>query len=223
MRKTLNVLLTALFIVSIFVLIITFSIGLPIYCRFFYYLQINPLNIPEITGYDYAQIKFAYDQVLNYLTLPNAAFGTGVFKHSADGAAHFADCKVLFNLNDILLLCSLILSTVTIILDKKGIIKLYRPFGFSPAFYSAALIFIVIAILAAIVSVDFNAAFTVFHHLFFPGKDNWTFNAYYDEIILALPQQFFLNCAILIALSIFIITLSIIIINLVKKAKNNKK
>ena len=82
MRKTLNVLLTALFIVSIFVLIITFSIGLPIYCRFFYYLQINPLNIPEITGYDYAQIKYAYDQVLNYLTLPNAAFGTGVFKQS---------------------------------------------------------------------------------------------------------------------------------------------
>ena len=38
----------------------------------------------------------------------------------------------------------------------------------------------------------------MFHALFFPGKDNWLFNPYTDEIINILPQEFFMNCAILI-------------------------
>lgn len=45
---------------------------------------------------------------------------------------------------------------------------------------------------------DFSRAFTVFHAVFFPGKDNWLFNPATDEIILIMPERFFLNCALLI-------------------------
>ena len=221
--KTFRICATALFGLAVFLFIITFSIALPIYCRFFYYLHINALELPAQSGVDYNSIKAAYDEVLNYLTLPNAPFGTGVFRYSADGAAHFADCKVLFNLNAIVLICSSLTIWPLFILDKKGVLKLYRPKGFSVAFFSAIAIFIVFFVLAIVVAIDFDAAFTTFHHLFFPGKDNWTFNSYYDQIITVLPQQFFMNCAILIVSSIIVISLSIIAVNLVKRQKNNKK
>ena len=52
--------------------------------------------------------------------------------------------------------------------------------------------------LGALAALDFSRAFTVFHAVFFPGKDNWLFNPATDEIILIMPERFFLNCALLI-------------------------
>ncbi len=217
MKKFLPVFLTALFTVAVFVFIITFSIGLPIYCRFFYYLQIEPLGIPEITGFDYATIKSSYDAVLDYLILPNRPFSVGAFKYSMDGASHFADCKVLFDLNAVALIISIAVIALSIILDKTKVVKLIKIKGVSVAFFSAIGIFAFIILLAIVVAVDFDSAFTAFHHLFFPGKDNWTFNPYKDQIILALPERFFMNCAILIGASIFLISAGIIAFCLIKR------
>lgn len=161
--------------------------------------------------------------MLNYLTLPNRDFSTGVFAFTESGKAHFEDCKILFNLNLIVLLSSLSVMILTFILEKKNIIKLSRPFNMNVSFISAASIFVVFFILALIVAIDFDSAFIVFHHIFFPGKDNWQFNPYEMEIISVLPAQFFLNCAILIGASIFLISSSIIVYQLVKKFRKNKK
>jgi integral membrane protein (TIGR01906 family) len=109
-----------------------------------------------------------------------------------------------------------------IILNKCKVISLVKPFGMSVAFISSISIFVVAFILGILVSIDFDTAFTIFHHLFFPGKDNWQFNPYKDQIILALPSQFFMNCALLIGASIVIISLTIIIVQLIKRKKNKK-
>ncbi len=225
MKKSLSIAYTVLFAVAIFVFIITFSIGLPIYCRFFYYLQIEPLGILENTGYDYQTIKSSYDAVLDFLTLPGVPFSAGVFKYSESGASHFYDCKVLFNLNAIALAISTVIIIVGIILDKSKKFTLLRWKGFHPAFYSAVGIFVFFLILIGLVSINFSMAFTVFHKIFFPGKDNWTFDPRFDEIINALPEQFFLNCAILIGASIILISLCIIVFSILsrKKSQNFKK
>ncbi len=212
--------LTCLLGVAIFLLIITFGISLPIYCRFFYYLQIEPLNIPKITGYSYDQIKQAYDQVLDYLTL-GGEFGTGVFNYTQSGMEHFQDCKVLFNLNIIIFSISLVITVTLLILNKTKVIRLCRPFGMHVAFISAVSIFIFFLILIPLVAIDFDVAFTVFHKIFFPGKDNWQFT-YQDEIIKALPQEFFLSCAVLIGSAIVITSLTIIIFQLIKKYNAKK-
>ncbi len=218
--KVLNIFLTAIIGLAIFFLIITFGIGLPIYCRFFYYLQIEPLGLPQATGYDYATIKSAYDEVLNFLTL-GAPFGTGVFKYTQSGMEHFVDCKVLFDLNAIALGASALITFLLLLLNKLKLIKLARPFNMSVAFISAVAILVVAVILVGLVAIDFNNAFTVFHLIFFPGKDNWQFS-YADEIIKALPQQFFMNCAILIASAIVITVVTIITVQLLKRRKNKK-
>ena len=221
MKKFLSISLTTLFAIAVFFFIITFSIGLPIYCRFFYYLQIKPLGLTESTGYDYNTIKTAYDQVLNYLTLPNTTFSTGVFKHSISGASHFADCKVLFDINLTVLVLSSTIIVALIILSKYGVVKLCRPFGFSSAFFSAVSVFAVILILIVVVSIDFDSAFIVFHKIFFAGKDNWTFNSSVDEIIKILPQEFFMSCAIFIGIGVVTISLGIIIFQIINKKRQN--
>lgn len=219
----LNKFLTALFGVAVFFLIITFSIALPIYCRFFYYMQIEPLDLLLKTGYDLETIKSAYNEVLDFLTLPNVEFGTGVFKFTEEGKAHFYDCKVLFNLNLTVLIVSFAVATTVFILDKTKVVKLCRPFNMSVSFISALSIFIVFGILALIISIDFDVAFTVFHKIFFPGKDNWLFDPRYDQILNILPQEFFMNCAILIGASIILISLGIIIFQLIKRKNSQKK
>ena len=223
MKKFLSFSLTVLFGIAVFLFIITFSIGLPIYNRLFYYLQIEPLGLPEITGYDAETIKAAYNQVLDYLTLPNKPFGVGVFKYTQDGAAHFADCKALFNLNIVVMIISAVIIVTTLILQKLNIVQLKRPFGYSVAFISAISIFAVILIIVLLAASDFNRAFIVFHEIFFAGKDNWTFDPRYDEIVKVLPETFFMNCAIFIGVGIIVLSLGIIIFQIIKKKRSNNK
>ncbi len=218
-----NKIWTTIFGVAVFFFVITFSIGLPIYCRFFYYIQIKPLGLENYSGYDYATIKNAYDQVLNYLTLPGFPFGTGVFKYSESGMSHFADCKALFNLNLIVLLTSSAILITLGILHKKNKITLLKPLGFSAGFYACLTLLAVFGILAILVASNFDRAFVLFHSLFFPGKDNWIFNESVDEILKILPETFFMNCAILIASSIIIISITVIVVQIIKKIKSKSK
>ena len=185
-------------------------------------MQIEPLGIPQNTGFSFEQIKEAYDQVLDYLTLPNATFSTGDFKFSQEGYSHFADCKALFTLNVTLLIISSIVIASLLLLNKFKKTTLLRPFGCSVALISAISILVVGALLTIVISIDFDGAFITFHHLFFPGKDNWTFHPDKDQIITALPQEFFMNCAILIGSSIIFISLFIIVFQLVKRKKMQK-
>ncbi len=219
-KKVLNTTLSVLFAIALIVFTITLSISLPIYFRPFYYMHIKPLDIPYYTGYDYQTIKHGYDQVLNYLTLPwDNVFKAGVFKYSTEGASHFADCKKLFNLNAVSLLLSVAIIVTIKILEKKEKLTLDKPKGLSVSFYAGISTLSLFVIIAIVVAVDFDSAFTIFHTMFFPGKDNWLFDPRYDEIITALPQQFFMNSAILIVLSILLISLAFILIPIIKKKK----
>lgn len=84
---------TSLMCIFAALLIITGSIALPIYIRPFYYCQIDPLGIPAATGYDKQTVIDAYDEVLDYLTIPNRQFGTGVFPHSDEGTSILLTAK----------------------------------------------------------------------------------------------------------------------------------
>lgn len=214
-----NKILTAVFGVALALLIITFSIGLPIYFRPFYYWQINALEIEEYSGYDRETIVEAYDELLDYLTLPGKEFKTGELKCSEDAEAHFVDCKVLFDLNASVLVLSLAAVVTLIILAKKGIFTMCKPFGFNVMFSSGAFTLGFFALIGGIVAIDFDTAFTVFHGIFFPGKTNWLFDWWKDQVIRILPQDFFMNCAILIFSSIVVLCIGGVVASVVIRQK----
>ncbi len=194
--KALNFCLSALLGIALFFFILTASISLPIYFRSFYYMQIDDLNLEEESGYTEAQIIEAYDEVLDYLVL-GKEFGTGDMPYSESGKSHFADCKVLFDLNLGVLIASTAIIVILFALEKFKVINILSG-SHKPWFYTGIISVIALTSIALLASADFEKAFEVFHYIFFPGKDNWAFNPFTDEIIYVLPQEFFMNCAILI-------------------------
>lgn len=210
--------LSILFALALVLFLITAAISLPIYCRWFYYAHIEPLGIPEHTGFTPAEIREAYDQVLDYLTA-GKPFGTGVFPHSAEGAAHFADCKVLFDLNAYVLLLSGGVLLVLLALRKFRKTGPYRLGNRSAAFWAAIFAVILPLVLGGLAALDFSRAFVIFHSLFFPGKTNWMFNWQTDGIILALPQDFFMHCAMLIGGGLLCFSAAVLVLDRLAEKK----
>lgn len=204
---------------SIVFLILTVSIGLPIYCRFFYYLHIDALDMPGNTGLTAQQIRQAYDAVLDYLTIPGKPFSTGVLPYSQEGMAHFADCKVLFDLNAIVLLISATLTAALLLLRRAGILRAVRPLGRGAGFWAGVFAIVLPLALGGLAATDFNRAFEIFHKIFFPGKSNWIFDPRFDPVINIMPQVFFRNCALLIGAGVVVLSLTLIIFDLVKNRK----
>lgn len=200
-------------------LILSGSIALPILIRPFYYAHIKPLNLEQISGKGYNAIVNAYNSMLNYCTGLTNKFSLGEFAFSDEGAEHFKDVRKLFILDiTVFLLCAIILAALIIVLKHKKI-KLYRPLNFSPQFFSAVFILGLFLVLGGLVSLNFTAAFEIFHKIFFAGKTNWTFDILTDPIILVLPEVFFRNCAIFIFLNLIVSCASIIIIDIIKRKK----
>ena len=224
--------ISAVFVIALVVLILTFSIGLPIYFRPFYYMQIDSLEIKDLIltysdyydlGYEESDItrdviKAAYDEVLDFLTL-GKEFGTGIFKYSEEGKSHFVDCKFLFDLNAIALIISLAVVVTVVILAKRKVIQLAKPFGFNLFFYAGIGMLGIFTVIGIAAAIDFEAAFTVFHMILFPGKDNWYFDPRYDQIILVLPEEFFMACGILILFSIIALTSASVIYGIAERKK----
>lgn len=214
-----NKLISLLFSLAALLLIITVSIGLPIYFRPFYYAHITPMSLVEESGHSRDEIIDSYNEVLDYLTLPGKEFGAGVMKYSESGKDHFVDCKELFDLNATVLVISAAIILTILILRRKGKLELVNIGGYHPIFYSGVGAILIPCVLGLLISADFDRAFVIFHKIFFPGKDNWTFDPRYDEIIMVLPQEFFRNCAILIGVGIILFSSIAIIASAVQRRK----
>lgn len=64
----------------------------------------------------------------------------------------------------------------------------------------SALFFAVLAVLAGIISMDFNQYFIMFHHIFF-NNDLWMLNPDTDLLINIVPEPFFMDTAARIAMT----------------------
>lgn len=226
-RKAIDITLTVVFIIALILFILTFSIGLPIYCRFFYYIQIKTLNLPaRAAAYgidaDYNDIKTAYDGILDFCTLPNKPFKSGVFKMSESGISHFADCKKLFDLNLAGMIVSGAVTLTLVLLNKFKVITLKRPMGHRAYLLSAIIALALPLIIGALAAINFDKAFEIFHSIFFPGKGNWVFDPYEDQIITVMPQEFFMHCAIIIGAGLVAFSAALITADLLlwRKEKN---
>lgn len=175
--------------------ILSGAIAAPILCRPFFCLHINPLNLPEAVGLTAAQVKSAYNEMMDFCIGISDTFSVGILPFSVSGVEHFADVRKLFLLDLGVLLGAAILLAAVLILKGKRTVRLA---GRTPGFWGAVGLGAALAVIGCMVAMDFDRAFEVFHKLFFPGKDNWLFDGRFDPIIYMLPEEFFRNCALLI-------------------------
>ena len=189
--------LTVLLAVLTAITLMTAAIAAPILCRPFYYAHIGALDLCEQTGYTEEEIRTAFDEMMDYC-LGGEEFSTGVLKWSEEGKSHFADVRKLFLLDLKWLAIGAILLIGTAIACKIGGTRPALLAGRGFPFWAGAGLGGAFLIVGGLAALDFDQAFVIFHTLFFPGKDNWLFDPRTDEIINILPQEFFMNCAILI-------------------------
>lgn len=204
-------LLTVILAIVIAVVLLSASIAAPILCRPFYYAHIDPLELETRSGFTREEIKTAFNEMLDYC-LGAEEFSTGVLRWSESGKDHFTDVRFLFLLDLKALTVSVLLLVVLLIAMRLAAWRPRRLWGRGPAFWAGAGLAVVFLLVGGLAALDFDRAFVAFHALFFPGKDNWLFNPYTDEIINILPQEFFRNCAILI-LAILVLGCAILIIS----------
>lgn len=178
--------------------LVTGSVAAPILCRPFYYSQIQSLDLPGQTGYSEEVIREAFDQVMDYL-VGDEPFGTGELRWSESGRAHFADCRVLFQLDFRILEVTAALLAAVAVLTLAGKLRLHRFGGRGPCFWAFIGMGIAVLLLGIWAVIDFTSLFTAFHTLLFPGKTNWVFDYRLDEIILILPEPFWARAAALVA------------------------
>lgn len=192
--KPLTVLLSLLTALTL----LSASIAAPILCRPFYYAHIGPLGLEERTGLTEAEIKTAFNEMLDYCLGRSGEFSTGVLRWSESGRSHFTDVRGLFLLDLRVLAASAALLVLVLIISRLLKRRPARLLGRGFCFWAGAGLGGVFLIVGGLAALDFDRAFVVFHSLFFPGKTNWLFDPGTDQIINILPQAFFMDCAVLI-------------------------
>ena len=160
--------------------------------------------------------------MMDYLTRPGGEFGSGDFAFSERGASHFGDCKDLFTLNTVAFIVSAALVIACLYLHKRRGFKYFSVAGFSPYALSGVLTLGFFSVLGALAAIDFDFAFDVFHRTIFRSNDYWLFDPSYDEIILAMPQEFFASCAALIAFSIIFLSAFSIVIGIRRTGRGKR-
>lgn len=189
--------LTVVLAVLTAVILLTAAIAVPILCRPFYYAHIDPLELCEKNGLTREEIKTAFDEMMNFCT-GGAEFSTGILRWSESGKSHFVDVRTLFLLDLRALAVAVIILAIILIVSRLTGRRPGKLLGRGPTFWAGTGLAAVFVVVGALAATDFDRAFTIFHTIFFPGKDNWLFDPAEDQIINILPQTFFMNCAILI-------------------------
>ena len=203
-------------------LVLSFSIAVPILFRPFYYVQISALDLPERTGWSEEVIREAYDEVLDFCVL-GKPFGTGQLAWSESGRSHFADVRVLFLTDFAVLAFSAVVCLLLLGLRLNGKLRFHRPLGRGPGFWAGILAAGLVLVAGGLAALDFERAFVLFHALFFPGKDNWLFDPAVDQIILVMPETFFRNCAILIGVVLLLCCGVLIVSDLLRRSRSPEK
>ena len=189
MKNILTSLCLALFIISA-------SVTITLNFRPLYYHDISALKIEETSGFSKKVIKDNYDELIDY----NQFFRSGKLKltmpMSREGRIHFAEVKRIFVSVEILCIVTLILSCFLIRRQMTC-----RNFNFLK---SASITTIVLpSVVGILCAVNWDDAFILFHKIMF-RNDYWLFDEVTDPVIMILPDEFFLHCAVMIILLIFI-------------------
>lgn len=209
-----NYFISDLFIAITFtIFLISAGILLAIYFRPLYYLDINILNIDEASGLSKQEIKQNYNVLIDYCSpFYKGELRFPTLASSKEGLSHFADVKVIFNIFHITTLVSFIICVAGFFYKKYH--------DYYKHLLIASLTAVILPMIIGIAClINFNQAFTLMHKIFF-RNDDWLFDPNADQVIMILPEEYFMHCAFLIIFIVLIGSLITLLIYHMIKKKN---
>lgn len=155
-----------------------------------YTVDIDRLNIEESSGLDREEIMANYSFVMDYLSpFTDNEFDLPTLAYTQTGAGHFADCKVIFG-------WFYLLGALSVL--AYALLAAFKVFDKRVLRYGGIITIAIPVVFGLGAAVNFDRMFVVFHAIFFDG-DTWIFDPVEDAIINILPQDFFMHCAVFIA------------------------
>lgn len=156
-----------------------------------YYLDVELLDIPALSGLPREEILQNYNVLIDY----NSIFGPKTLEFptlamSETGRIHFEEVKNVFAFFEIGMLISGVLVAAGII---------FRHFRKNPGYLllTAVLTVALPAVLGILIALNWQSVFVLFHKIVF-NNDYWIFDAATDPVITILPDTFFMHCALMI-------------------------
>lgn len=169
------------------------AILLTIYLAWLAYpLEIQWLGLEKVVYLESTSILHNFNILMNYLTNPfQLTLSMPNFRSSFSGLYHFEQVKFLFHFTQGIFLLTL---PAVIGFMRDVVLKGYALL-FRKTFLWAAAVPVLVGFAGVVIG--FDAFFTLFHQVLFPGDSTWLFDPNADPVIYILPQEFFLHCFIL--------------------------
>lgn len=173
--------------------LISFSVVFTLYMEPLYWADIRLMGLEKASGKSAEIIRKNYHAMVSYmylwnrtpvLTLPDFAMSQG-------GKIHFADCKRIFDAVQAVCAMSGFLTILSAVVHRHSLRYRYlRAAG--------TLTILIPALLGGLAYMNWNKVFLTFHKILF-RNNYWIFDPASDPVILILPDTFFLQCVIVIA------------------------
>lgn len=202
----------SLFISAILALIFYNCFNLDFYKNFY-----TQENLAPNIGTTYDKLIDNTSNLLDYLNY-NAELNTSWY--TPKDILHMVDVRTLYNISHkimIIFLIIFIISTILLVVLCKRNTIYYISQTFNKVLLS---FFVVIGGLACIISYNFNSFWIKFHQLLF-SNDLWLLSPDESNLIQMVPEEFFISLITKIIIHIFILFISLFIINFVIKKKAN--
>ena len=191
--------LTVLLIITLSLTLLLTALENNAYNKAYYLNQFEQNNTVEETGKTMEELSIIADDLIDYIK--GKGFDPLLVPHFNDKEiAHMRDVQNLFDSGRALKFISG--GIALILLIYFGVNEGKRKLG-KKLFFGLFANHIVIALLAVIISSNFNKYWTMFHHIFFIN-DLWLLDPKTDLMIQMLPEQFFSGMVVRIMLSFFI-------------------
>ena len=207
--RFIDIFLSIISVVAVALFCVALAAFIPCFFKGFYTPWINWLHIPEDSGYSFEEIKYAYGNLLDFIWR-GAEFNPGMAM-TEEGIDHFRDCIPLFWMQLWFFLGGGLYLLTYGVLIKLGKVRRVN-LGKLPVYaYGGILMLALLIVIGVYAAIDFDSLFILFHKVFFPGKDNWNFDPRFDKVILILPEEYFLVCAVFIVSSAVILAVLFIV------------
>ncbi|MCL1830276.1 MAG: TIGR01906 family membrane protein [Oscillospiraceae bacterium] len=191
----------------VIVVLTALAVGLLMSGDMVYRIEIDALNIEAESGLARDIILRNYNAVIAYLNPFNSdSFSMPDLGASEGGINHFKDVKNI--------LCGVYIFGAVCFISIILLSIFFKRRMTSGTLLTISLtIFLLPLTMIVAIALDFDSFFILFHELFFTN-DDWIFSQVTDPVITILPAEYFMHCAIVIAVfwllgSVFYLILSI--------------
>ena len=203
--------------IALILFIISAAVTITLNFRPLFYFDIDYLDIEAQSGFSKEDIRKNYDALIDYNSMLNhdtLEFPT--LPMSEGGRIHFEEVKQIFVAIEYIFIASGIIGLAFLLL----LICKFKEFLFLKL--ASILTIAIPAVLAILISINWEAAFVTFHHIFF-NNDYWLFYPDKDPVILMLPDEFFFHCAAMILILVILGSLISFMIYRILRKKNLKR